>query len=216
MINSMKIFILLLILFTIVSGVVFFKSIYKEKDTNQLVQFESSSSSNKQIQAEEASTLIDIAKANEGLSSCQAYLNYEIIPILDEQTIIDTNYLEVLELEEKDWVFWKLPKQVQEFKKKNYVCQPKASILKIFDTTQSVEATTVTTSVDQIAEKAVEWSCQLEYKKFNYNYLLADNYEQKKLLENEDFSCSEQFCLAENKTKTYVWFCEKNVHEDKK
>jgi len=142
------------------------------------------------IDALEESNGIESAAPTKLKSACSNFIGGAVTPLQDTQDFIDNNYTEVTLISREEWNISELPEKVLELEKENYICSP------------TLSAQPVTTGV--------EWSCELEYKSFNYKYLNGQNLDHKNILKDQGFSCEKQVCLDKNDQEDFVWLCVKS------
>jgi len=135
-------------------------------------------------------------------TACTNFTSGVTIPLKDRQVFLDEDYTEVTITSREAWDKSQLPAQVLELEKKNYVCSPMPFEIEREDRDLVVNA--------QPAVTKVEWSCELEYKDFNYKYISSQNLDHKNILEDQNFGCEKRTCLDRNDEEDFVWFCTKS------
>lgn len=130
---------------------------------------------------------------------CTTFTGGVVTPLKDRQVFTDNSYTEVTITSREAWDKSKLPKKVLELEKENYTCSPMPLEFKQDNRELAINA--------QPAVTSVEWSCELEYKSFNYKYLNSQNLDHKNILEDQNFNCEKQACLDKGDKEDFVWLC---------
>ncbi|MCD4761092.1 hypothetical protein K8R42_04300 [bacterium] len=134
-----------------------------------------------------------------GTEECDNLVNGVIIPFKDFQQFTDTNYTEVTITSRNAWDKQKLPSKVIQLENQGYTCYPMPLE---FDDSASDGGVYAEPAVTK-----VEWQCELEYDV--YQYLSNDQASQKKILENQGYTCGKEECLTDSADSDFVWLCTK-------
>ncbi|HHA18208.1 MAG TPA: hypothetical protein ENK70_00685 [Methylophaga sp.] len=141
----------------------------------------------------------DVKVAIAGIEESDNLVTGVITPFKDFQQFTDTNYTEVTMTSRNSWNKNKLPKKVTQLEKQGYTCYPMPLEFDNSASDGGMHAEPVVTKV--------EWSCELEYDR--YKYLSNDQASQKKILENQGYTCVEEECLTDGTDSDFVWLCTK-------
>ena len=126
-----------------------------------------------------------------GGQECSLLLSDAIVPLEDRQTFIDTNYTEVSMTSRNSWDMDRIPDQVIDLESKGYQCFPMPFE---FDYSEGEESV-----LSQPVVKSIEWSCELNYREYEY----LSSLENKK----DGYTCEEMACIGNDNQQDSIYLC---------